>query len=711
MRTSKIVSQILIVLILVASLPVQFAQANSFQITDYNIDYAEALKRQIQASDPPQTDKRYDAFISADALIVNNTTNPTSATVRGTSSWNVRGGPGTNFWILGQISGGTQINILGSAMSSNNQLWYRIQYNRMWVNASPTDVEAYFNPNNFRPGTNSFFQFLKLSSPAGITAQELNNNILFDKGSLQGMGQAFVEAANRYNINEIYLISHALLETANGRSYLANGSAIVNGVPVYNMFGIGAFDDCPYTCGEQYAFQQGWFTPEAAIIGGAQWIADRFIYRRNLDTLYKMRWNPANPATNQYATDIGWAVKQTTRMSLLYGSLSTFNLQYDIPRYRNQPGTAPDYSTIERLTQAEGSIGYTTGRVNFRSAPRVGNDTFISVVEANTRVEVIEKNLNNWYKINFNGQIGWISGDFLRIEINNISRIAGVNLWETSAKISQQGWSQSDTVILARGDLYQDALAGVPLAKKENAPLLLSRNNRLDDFTRNELQRLRTKRVIILGGELAVHPRVEQEIKQLGIRVERIAGRNSHDTAALIADRVAPNGSTKAIVVTDNRFHDALSVASFAGIEGIPILLTRPDSLPAATRNAINKLGVNETLVIGGHLAISNKVANSLPSPIRLAGANAFDTNAAIFNHFQSTSSMVYIATSGHFGDGLSGAALAARESTGVILVGNGVSNRTRTQLEASNYHDIKVLGGPLAVNQNTFEQLKTIMK
>jgi len=77
MRTSKIVSQILIVLILVASLPVQFAQANSFQITDYNIDYAEALKRQIQASDPPQTDKRYDAFISADALIVNNTTNPT----------------------------------------------------------------------------------------------------------------------------------------------------------------------------------------------------------------------------------------------------------------------------------------------------------------------------------------------------------------------------------------------------------------------------------------------------------------------------------------------------------------------------------------------------------------------------------------------------------------------------------------------------------
>lgn len=72
-----------------------------------------------------------------------------------------------------------------------------------------------------------------------------------------------------YHINEIYLISHALLETGNGSSILANGT-MFNGKKVYNMYGIGAYDSNPNYLGAKYAYEQQWFTPEAAIIGGAK---------------------------------------------------------------------------------------------------------------------------------------------------------------------------------------------------------------------------------------------------------------------------------------------------------------------------------------------------------------------------------------------------------------------------------------------------------
>ncbi|MDO9574857.1 MAG: hypothetical protein Q7I94_07685, partial [Candidatus Contubernalis sp.] len=107
-------------------------------------------------------------------------------------------------------------------------------------------------------------------------------------------------------------------------------------VKVYNMFGIGAYDSDPIRLGSEHAYKQRWFTPEEAIIGGAKFVGDSYInhptYKQ--DTLYKMRWNPATPGTHQYATDIGWAVNQVARVQSLYDQLSTYTLQFDIPKYK-----------------------------------------------------------------------------------------------------------------------------------------------------------------------------------------------------------------------------------------------------------------------------------------------------------------------------------------------------------------------------------------
>src|SRR5699024_7490796 len=169
-----------------------------------------------------------------------------------------------------------------------------------------------------------------------------NKKILKNNGVLEGQAEAFIKAAKRFDINEAYLISHAKLETGNGKSTLAtgvpvdkNGNVTKNSkgeiaktsktkTTVYNMYGIGAVDSNPLEGGAKRAFKEGWDSVEKAIIGGAQFI-NSYI-GRGQDTLYKMRWNPDSPGYPQYATDVGWAVKQTSSIAQIYQLLDDYIL-------------------------------------------------------------------------------------------------------------------------------------------------------------------------------------------------------------------------------------------------------------------------------------------------------------------------------------------------------------------------------------------------
>jgi len=150
------------------------------------------------------------------------------------------------------------------------------------------------------------FQFLKLDETADLTPAQLNES-LEGKGILEGRGETFHAAQEQYGLNALYLISHAQIETGNGRSSLAGGIE-VGETTYYNFFGIGAFDKKAVSKGSGYAAESGWTTPEKAIMGGARFISENYV-SKGQDTLYKMRWNPENPGKHLYATDIHWAVK------------------------------------------------------------------------------------------------------------------------------------------------------------------------------------------------------------------------------------------------------------------------------------------------------------------------------------------------------------------------------------------------------------------
>ncbi|TCN22628.1 mannosyl-glycoprotein endo-beta-N-acetylglucosaminidase [Mesobacillus foraminis] len=302
--------------------------------TSYDMTLDEMVKVQLQSN--PQTDKKYATYIREDALILNSSTNPTSGVVKG-SGWNVRGGAGTNYWAVGTVGSGENLNILSKVKGSDGYDWYAVQYDRAWVNASPEDVRNSLDPDTHVNNPVTSLQFLKLSESTNLDQFEVNEKILTGKGSLAGHAATFLAAGAKHGVNDVYLISHALLETGNGTSQLAQGVEIY-GKKVYNMFGIGAYDGSAVTSGAKFAYNAGWFIPEAAIMGGAKFIAQGYI-SSGQDTLYKMRWNPqgavaAGAATHQYASDIGWSSKQVKQIHNLYSLLGSYSLTLEVPTFK-----------------------------------------------------------------------------------------------------------------------------------------------------------------------------------------------------------------------------------------------------------------------------------------------------------------------------------------------------------------------------------------
>ena len=185
------------------------------------------------------------------------------------------------------------------------------------------------------------YQFLDLNQSQNIPVSKLNE-LLRGKGILENQGEAFSEAAKSVGVNEIYLISHALLETGNGTSDLAKGGSINSDGKVdlksdtkyYNMFGVGAIDDNALYGGIKYAQQAGWDTPSKAIFGGAQFISSNYI-NAGQNTLYKMRFNPQNPGEHQYATGVDFSTSNAKRISDFYQQIQTDGEYYDFDRYKS----------------------------------------------------------------------------------------------------------------------------------------------------------------------------------------------------------------------------------------------------------------------------------------------------------------------------------------------------------------------------------------
>ncbi|SQC01340.1 cell wall-binding repeat-containing protein [Clostridium tetanomorphum] len=146
----------------------------------------------------------------------------------------------------------------------------------------------------------------------------------------------------------------------------------------------------------------------------------------------------------------------------------------------------------------------------------------------------------------------------------NKNRIYGKSRIETSVEISKQGWKDgSNVAVIAQGYNYADALSSAPLAKKYNAPILLTEQSKLSNSTINELKRLNVKDVLLVGGPKVVSENVEKQLKDIKINnVKRLYGDTRYETSLKIAEHIGK--SNEVFITSGNGYADSLAVASIA---------------------------------------------------------------------------------------------------------------------------------------------------
>jgi putative cell wall-binding protein len=374
-------------------------------------------------------------------------------------------------------------------------------------------------------------------------------------------------------------------------------------------------------------------------------------------------------------------------------------------------GTPPNIPQVSDITDKSTSVTGTAeagATITVKSGTRVigtvdvnGDGTFtapISLQQAGTILTVTATDA-----------AGNVSGEATVTVIDKprtVERISGATRMDTAVEIAKKGWQSANTVVIATGYDFPDALAGSPLAYKLNAPILLTNSNGLSDSTKQEISDLKSTNAVILGGMSAVSSDVEQQLKSLGItNIERLAGSNRFETASMIAAKIGGNPST-AILADGYNYPDALSIASYAAQNGYPILLTRTDALPSETNNQL--AGKTKTIVVGGEAAVSNNVLNSVSGAERISGATRFETGANLITQLQLSTDKVFIATGRNFADALTGSVLAAKEKAPMLLVEqNFIPDPINNLFVSKGIASVDILGGNTAVSDSVENNLK----
>ena len=306
----------------------------------------------------------------------------------------------------------------------------------------------------------------------------------------------------------------------------------------------------------------------------------------------------------------------------------------------------------------------------------------------------------------------------------SVNSIVGSRRTETAVQISKENFKSFEkdgNVVLVGANAVVDGLAAGPLAKKLNAPVLLTNADSLDTNVENEIKRLlvdnttvgnlKTQTVYIVGGEAVVSENVVDQLEKLGLKVERLAGDRRDTTSLAVAEKMVEEKAKfdQAFVVGATGEADAMSIAAHAAKEEAPIIVTALDgTLSKEAKKLIDKKQID---IIGGETVVSKELELELKDidkdnkVVRVKGDNRAETNANVIRKYYSGSKQVYVAKDGKVEgndklvDALAISPVAANNNGVVVLATNDLTEAQQEALElrASTAEKMTQVGGGVA--------------
>lgn len=289
------------------------------------------------------------------------------------------------------------------------------------------------------------------------------------------------------------------------------------------------------------------------------------------------------------------------------------------------------------------------------------------------------------------------------------------------AGVMPKGPDGRRTIVLASGENWPDALSAAGLAGAHESPLLLTRKSTLPSAVAARIASLGADKVFIVGGTAAVTDGVKAAVDAIvpgsSTAVERISGATRYETASAVArytlaTQGRPAWDGTAFVATGGNFPDALAAGPLAASKGMPMYLSNPTGISAATLDAMVAARVKRVYVLGGTAAVSDATvaalrARGITFADRWAGANRYATAAAV-----AESSLLLgldairpaLAVGTNYPDALAGGVMQGRAGSAVVL-----TNGTSLSIEASDFltakaaevREMRFLGGTAALSNS----------
>jgi putative cell wall-binding protein len=226
------------------------------------------------------------------------------------------------------------------------------------------------------------------------------------------------------------------------------------------------------------------------------------------------------------------------------------------------------------------------------------------------------------------------------------------------------------------------------------------------------LNELDPANIVVLGGTGAIAQSVEDALNAgWDAEVSRVFGTDRYGTAATLA-RLFPTNLPVVYVASgeDPAFPDALTGSALAGANGAPVLLTRKESVPAATAAALAELNPQQVVVLGGSAAVSETVYAEVGASDRLYGKDRYGTAAAVSSSYATDVPVVYVASGLDYPDALAGSALAGSQDAPVLITRTGdLPDVIVAELERLSPERVVIVGGAAAVSQAVEDHLNAL--
>lgn len=324
--------------------------------------------------------------------------------------------------------------------SSNPSSWYcscNKEGDKNYFCASQSILEYYLDPRNFLTEI-TIFQFLDLSNNGSMSVQKIENLVsgTFLDGEANGMryAQMIYDAANESGESAYSLVIKIFQELGKKPKgdipYIASGKD-PKYPNVYNFYNYGATDGPDnIEKGLKYASDRGWNTPYKAIVEGAKLTTSTYL-KQGQNTKYTYKFDVIGSTQNdlyshQYMTNVQDPNNQANMLYNAYNSNGYLNsdLTFIIPVYKNMPAykklpsnetgnlyyVSSDYTSVFlRSGPGNGSSGYT----NLASVPKDGI------------VSVLQRGINGWSRVRYNGIEGYMSENYLT-PVNTVKDVYSV---------------------------------------------------------------------------------------------------------------------------------------------------------------------------------------------------------------------------------------------------------------------------------------------